>query len=366
MFAGYPVGWFAPEYKFLLEVWDGLTKALKPLISRSNQNERRIELKNGGTLEMWSLEGGNAGRSRKYRRVIIDEAAMVPGLMKRWTEDIRPTLTDLKGDAWMLSTPKGRNDFYELWARGQDPLDKQWKSWQMPTTSNPFIDPLEVEDARKDMPERSFWQEYLAEFLEDSAVFRKISDAATAKRQRYANDDIDPEPRHNYVIGVDWGKVEDYSVFTVIDTTVKELCYLDRSNGIDYLDQLKRLARLHAAFGASEIVVETNSQATTIELLRQSGLPVREFTTSKESKPYVIENLMLAFERGDLKIIPDPVLLSELRSFEAQRLPSGYVRYTAPKGYHDDCVMSLALAWDAVKDELQSPIRVYKKKKRWR
>jgi hypothetical protein len=368
MFAGYPVGWFAPEYKFLLEVWEGIVEALHPITKRSNQNERRMELKNGGSLEMWSLEGGNAGRSRKYKRVIIDEAAMVPNLMKRWTEDIRPTLTDYKGDAWFLSTPKGRNDFYQLWLRGQDPLENQWASWQMPTVSNPLIDPKEVADAGKDLPERSFWQEYYAEFLEDSAVFRKITEAATARPQRYTNDEFDnQEGSHDYVVGVDWGKSDDYSVFTVIDATVKELCFIDRSNQVDYLVQLKRLEEVFRRFNVTQIVAEGNSQQTTMELLRSTGLPVREFTTTKESKPYIIENLMLAFERGELRIIPDPVLLGELRSFEAQRLPSGYVRYSAPQGYHDDCVMSLAFAWEGVKDVVSGgDIKVYKKKKRWR
>ena len=59
---------------------------------------------------------------------------------------------------------------------------------------------------------------------------------------------------------------------------------------------------------------------------------------------------MLAFERGEIKIIPDPVLIAELQAFEMERLPSGMLRYSAPSGYHDDCVMSLALAWHGVYD----------------
>lgn len=365
MTAGYPVGWFAPEYKYLLGAWDAFDKALQSITTRRNQNERLIEVKGGGSLEMWSLDGGNAGRSRKYARVIVDEAALVPNLMKRWTEDIRATLTDLKGDAWFLSTPKGRNDFYQLWLRGQDPLDTEWQSWQMPTLSNPFIDPAELEDARKDLPERVFLQEYMAEFLEDSEVFRKITEAAVGRYQRYSNDEFDPEPHHQYVVGVDWGKQKDFSVFSVIDTTINELCYLDRSNKLDYLVQLDRLSQVFRKFNVTQIIAEGNSQATTMELLRSTGLPVREFTTTKESKPYIIENLMLAFERADLKIIPDPVLLGELRSFEATRLPSGYIRYAAPAGYHDDCVMSLALAWDGCK-ETNMAVTIHGKGKNWK
>jgi hypothetical protein len=365
MLAGYPVGWFAPEYKYLLEVWNELKFQLGSVISRSNETERRIELVTGGHIEMWSLERGNAGRSRKYARVIVDEAAMVPGLMKKWGEDIRPTLTDLKGDAWFMSTPKGRNDFYQLWLRGQDPLDADWMSWQMPTTANPFIDPEEIESARKDMLERTFAQEHLAEFLEDSAVFRKIKEAATAQPQRYTNDGFDPEPRHGYVVGVDWGKYEDYSVFSVIDANTKELCYLDRSNRVDYLIQLERIKDICRRFNILEIIAEGNAQTTTIELLRGTGLPVREFTTTNASKQYIIEQLMLGLEQSTLKILPDPVLLGELQSFEATKTPSGAIRYAAPEGYHDDCVMSLALAWDGCKGSVAS-VRVGTKKKTWR
>lgn len=363
MLYGYPVGWFAPEYKYLYEVWDFLNRTLDPIITRSNQTERIIQVQGGGSIEMWSLDKGDAGRSRKYARTIIDEAGLVPGLNKKWAEDIRPTLTDLRGDAWFLSTPKGRNDFYQLWLKGQDPLDAEWASWQMPTATNPFIHPDEIEAARKGSVERVFQQEYLAEFLEDSAVFRKISEAATARPQRYSNDEHDPEPRHEYVVGVDWGKVDDYSVFTVVDATLREACFIDRSNRIDYTVQVQRLEALCRRFNVKTLVAEGNAQETTMELLRRTGLPVRTVMTTNLNKQNMIENLMLAFEQGDLKIIPDPVLLGELRSFESSRTPSGLVKYSAPEGYHDDCVMSLALAWDAVRSH-NAPIKVYKKKRR--
>ena len=92
--AGWPVGWFAPGYRYLSEAWREMVKALDPYTARSNATEHRIELVTGGVVEMWSLDGGNAGRSRKYKRVVIDEAAMVPALMTVWNDAIRPTLTE--------------------------------------------------------------------------------------------------------------------------------------------------------------------------------------------------------------------------------------------------------------------------------
>ncbi len=102
---GLPVGWFAPTYKLLNEVWREMTATLQPIITRSHATERRIDLLTGGVVEFWSLEDPDAGRSRKYRRVIIDEAGLVADLRARWQEAIRPTLADYEGDAYLAGTP---------------------------------------------------------------------------------------------------------------------------------------------------------------------------------------------------------------------------------------------------------------------
>ena len=85
-----------------------------------------------------------------------------------------------------------------------------------------------------------------------------------------------------------------------------------------------------------------------IEQLTREGLRIHPFTTTNASKAEAIEALALAFERGDIRILNDPVMLSELMAYQAERLPSGLLRYGAPTGGHDDIVMSLALAWTGV------------------
>jgi len=72
---------------------------------------------------------------------------------------------------------------------------------------------------------------------------------------------------------------------------------------------------------------------------------VQGFTTTSQSKQQVIDGLALAFERGELKILNDQVLIGELQAYESVRLPGGGFRYSAPEGMHDDTVMSLALAY---------------------
>src|SRR5713101_6864649 len=176
---GKAVAWFAPNYRLLSEVWRELQTTLRTIVASLNQQDRRIELHGGGTIEMWSLDSPDAGRGRAYASLVVDEAAMVPNLDQAW-QSIRPMLTDLRGEAWFLSTPKGMNYFKALFDHGQDPERQEWASWQMPTSENPYIDPAEIEAARLDMTESAFNQEYLALFVNwEGSVFRRVGEAAT-------------------------------------------------------------------------------------------------------------------------------------------------------------------------------------------
>lgn len=338
----------------LNDVWRELCRLLQPQTARVNVQEHRIELHSGGTVDMWSLDSADSVRGRKYKRVVIDEAAMVRDLENAYQAVIRPTLTDFAGDAWFPSTPKGMGFFKRLYDMGQDPAEPEWASWQIPTSENPHMPLEEIEAAKSELPERIFNQEYLAQFLEDGGgVFRKIMDAAyeggDSKREPLVtvlNEAIDD---HSYVVGVDWGKHEDFTVLSVLDTTTKELVKVDRFNQIDYSVQLSRLETLCEKFKTKTILPEHNSIGIPlIEQLQRAGYRVTPFNTTNASKAEAIDALALAFERGDLKIIPDKVLISELQAYDAERLPSGMLRYGAPPGCHDDCVMSLAIAWQAV------------------
>ncbi len=351
---GLPTAYFSPTYKTLTDVWRDMVRVAHPVTASSNSSDHRLELINGSVIEMWSLDNPNAGRGRKYARAIIDEAAMVRHLKEAWTAAIRPTLADYEGDAYFLSTPKGLNYFYELYMRGIKPEGQpdphpDWISWRRPTLDNPFIAATEVEAARLDLPERIFAQEYLAEFLEnEGAVFRRVMESCTATPQAKAipADYNAGTPAHQYVMGVDWGKLNDYTVITVIDTTTRELVYLERFNQIDYTLQRARLMAVWEKFARPPVYAESNSIGLpVIEELIKAGVYVVPFQTTNASKAQVIEGLALAFEQGSLQILPDPILTSELLSYEAERLPSGLLRYGAPEGKHDDTVMALAICW---------------------
>lgn len=338
--AGKPVGWFAPTYKYLGEAWRHATHILQPITTRANEQEHRIELITRGVVEMWTLQDGDAGRGRKYGRIICDECAMVPDLLDIWNQSLRATLVDLQGDAWFFSTPKGHNGFWQLWRLTEDASQSDWRGWKRTSYQNPHIPHSELDAMRRALAERVFGQEILAEFMEDAGgVFRKVVEAATLTEQ-------EPIAGHQYLMGVDWGKSVDFTVLAMLDVTAHRLAAMDRFNQIDWSLQRGRLRVLYDRYLPTAIIPETNSIGEpNIEALRGEGLPVQGFTTTNATKATIIEGLSLAFERGELTILNDPVLVGELQAYERERMPSGLVRYGAPVGMHDDCVMSLAMAW---------------------
>jgi hypothetical protein len=339
-----PVAWFSPTNKLMADTWRALRSTLAPITRDKSEQEKRLELIGGGVIDLWSLDSLDSGRGRKYALVVIDEAAMIPDLEAAWQEAIRPTLTDLEGSAWFLSTPKGMNYFQRLFDRGQDCEREDWASWQMPTSANPYLDSQEIEAARLDLTEAAFNQEYLALFVDwEGSVFRRVGEAATALSK------TKPEAGHDYVIGCDWGRSQDYTVFVVLDITTRAVVALDRSNRVDYTIQCGRLRALNELWRPKRIIAEQNSIGQpVIEQLERDGLRIQPFTTTNASKAQAIEALALAFERADIRILNEAVLVSELVAYQAERLPSGLMRYGAPSGQHDDCVMALAIAWGSV------------------
>jgi phage terminase large subunit-like protein len=338
----HPVGWFSPTYKDMLDVWRNLSEVLRPITARASASERRIELQTGGVIEFWSLDNQNSGRGRKYKRIIIDEAAFVPNLLDIWNMALFPTLVDYSGDAWIFSTPKGMNGFWHLYQLGVGG-EQGWKCWQMPSTVNPILGDEEIETMRRTMPERIFQQEIEARFLDDAGgVFRGVMECATSERL------TNGEPGKQYLAGVDVAAQVDYTVVSVFDVAAKRLVYMDRFNRVEYPVLEERLAAVYSRFNMQTMVIESNSIGRpVIDHMRQRGLSIQEFTTTNATKTAVIQKLQSAFEHGEIEILNDPILIGELQAFEGTQLSSHW-KYSAPAGMHDDTVMSLAIGWDAI------------------
>lgn len=164
---GGAVGYFVPTFDFGEEFWEEIKDRLEPITTYKSESKHIIRTLNGGSLKIWSLEKKRAGRGRKYNRVIIDEAAFAKDLKESWTKAIRATLTDLKGDAWFLSTPNGYdNYFYSLFDNDGKKGFNNWKSFQMPSSTNPYLSQKELDEIEMQLDPLTFAQEFKAEFVD--------------------------------------------------------------------------------------------------------------------------------------------------------------------------------------------------------
>lgn len=124
--------------------------------------------------------------------VILAEAAKLKRSI--WTKYLRPTLADFKGWSLWLSTPEGKNHFYEAWQRGQDPLQPSWESWKLPSYINHHVFPLgaddpEILEMRAEMSEELFNQEVLADFSEFvGRVFKDFDEEVHVSDVKYNPD----------------------------------------------------------------------------------------------------------------------------------------------------------------------------------
>lgn len=335
-----PVGWGAPTYKMLLEDWKTLDHLLSPVIVRRNEQEKQLHLVGGGVIDFWSLDNPNTIRGRKYKRFIVNEAAFVPDLVDIFNMVIRPTLIDLRGDCDFSGTPKGMNGFWQMYNQQGD----EWARWKKSSYENPYVPKSELDALKATMPERVYMQEIMAEFLEDGGgVFRRVRDAAVSTPLERG------EQGHRYVIGVDWARTEDATVFKVFDVKEKREVYSDRMLNTDFASQRVRLAALVEKFNNALVLAEQNSIGQPqIEELQRMGIAVQGFLTTNATKAEIVQGLELAFERGQIKILNDEVTINELMAYTGERLPSGLLRYGAPDGMHDDTVVAMCIAWHAI------------------
>ena len=345
--AGQPVGWFAPSYKMQAEDWRAVTERMKPVTKSANASDMRLELITGGVIQFWSLVNPDTARGRKFKRAVVNEAAMVDDLHYTWTAVIRPTLIDLEGDAWFASTPKGLNEFYRLWVTAGE-MD-HWRRWHYTSQANPHIKPAEIDAIKAELPARVARQEIDAEFLEDGAFFQGIDRAAVIMERST------PEAHQGHIIygGLDWAMTEDWTVLTLACQECGRVVDWDRFNQIDYTYQRARIIETCQRWDVAGLLPERNSIGQpNIELLREHvhvlAGPDRQFgfNTSATTKPQLIQRLAAAIEHDGFLLPAE--YADELRSYQVSVGESGHAKFGAPEGAHDDRVISLALSLWAI------------------
>ena len=153
-------------------IWQVLMELGRDVIQNAHINNQDITTINGATIYVRGADRPDTLRGVSLTYAVLDEVADIKP--ETWEQVIRASLSDKKGRAMFIGTPKGRNWFYDLYKLGQEDLDKDWKSWHFTTKDNPLIDPTEIESAKKTLSTFAFKQEYMASFTNaGSNVFKE-------------------------------------------------------------------------------------------------------------------------------------------------------------------------------------------------
>lgn len=310
------------------------------LDDRGYINRSTSEVRIPGLGEIWFRTADNPSSmaGEGIRGAVIDEFSLAQEIV--WTEYIQATLLDFGGWAAFGGVPKGRNWAANLWYAAAD--REGWCQIHATSYDNPYMSSERLDKIRTETSEILFRQEYLAEVIEgEGMVFRNVMACATAEAQGQAM------TGHDYIISADWAISNDFTVLTVFDLNERAIVWIDRFNQIDYVLQAARLKALAQRFRPIEVVAESNAMGLPIiQQLASDGLPMAVFNTTGPTKNKAIQDLSLAFDKFDIRIIPDPVLIRELEAYEVKKIGLNSLPvYGAPEGMHDDTVMSAAIGW---------------------
>lgn len=323
---GNSIAYITPTYQLAKTFFAKLSDLLH---FPSNKSDLIIDFPNGGSIRFFTGERLDNLRGRKFHFVVIDEASFIPDLESGWMNSIRPTLTDYKGRALFLSTPKGKNYFYSLYLKGLSG-ETDWHSFKFTTYDNPYIDKHEIDDAKIQLPEPVFEQEYMANAMENASNPFGIQHISKCVK------DISNKPVKYY--GIDLAKSVDWSVIVGLDEDGC-VCYFNRFQK-DWKQTKETILTLDRSI---PILIDSTGVGDAItEDLQNYFSNMEGFKYTSSSKQQLMELLSSTIHKGEVSF-PDGIIKEELEIFEYQFTSTG-VRYNAPQGFHDDCVNALALA----------------------
>lgn len=334
------------------KAWRGTTNIARDVLSamgldaRGYINRSRHEIIIPGLGEIWFRTSENPASlaGEGIYGAVMDEFSLMSERV--WTEYLQGTLLDFDGWVSMSGVPKGNN-----WAANmynQAPDKENWLQLHATTYDNPHIPRYAIENIKETTPQNIFDQEYLAKVVAGvGTVFRNIEKCMSGEEHHPAK-----HKKHHVVMGVDWGKQNDFTAISIGCRDCQKELAKDRFNKIDYAFQRKRLKAWADRWGVNSILPERNSMGVPIieELVRE-GLPIAMgedgeygFYTGASNKPTMIENLALAFEKQEWQFIDDNIWNAELAAYERTiSEATGRSKYSAPEGMHDDTVMARAL-----------------------
>jgi hypothetical protein len=178
-------------------IWDLIHDLGRQVIKSSHINNLEITLINGRKIMIRGADNPDSLRGMSLTYVVLDEVAFIK--QDIWEKVIRASLSDRKGRALFISTPSGRNWFYDIYKLGMEETDEEWRSWHYTTKDNETIDPKEIDAAERTLSSFAFKQEYLSSFDNAGSDVFKEAWFKTA-----------PEPKSgSYVVAIDLAGFED-------------------------------------------------------------------------------------------------------------------------------------------------------------
>lgn len=340
---GFDVGIFLPTYKQAKNLFRRYKKMLKELeddsvVSFKGAPDFLLTFSNKSTIHFFTADNDSC-RGETFDAIIVDEACFVKDAI--WAEAIEPTVAvslskeDIFGDegffgkVLLTSTPKKKNYFYD-WTKNEEDNVVVTK---FTSEEGGIISKKVIESIKKRIPESSFRNEYLGEFLDAGTGMFKYKDCLLPKDKPFGK---------GVVAGLDLGSKEDWTVLTIQDSK-GEVVYMNRWRHQEWTSILEAVKVELLNHGKPTCYVETNGIGQMpFEVLRQKYGKVKEWVTTNKSKNDIIQALILAFNTGDI-LIPDiDYLKDELDAFTCE-WKNGKAVYGGSNGFHDDSVMSLAI-----------------------
>ena len=335
-------GWVAPTYNVAERGIEAFRDIADGFVEICGRAPSRVEFEGpAGRVRVWFLSADNPDNIRGFgfQGLVIDEAASIPRDV--WHYVLRPTIAQTLGWAVFVSTPKGHNWFYDLYSRGLDVAETDYASFTFPSKASPYFPIKEWNEAQRSLPEDVFRQEYLAEFLEDSAgVFKGIDGCLIAET---GNSKL--ETPRQVVIGCDVAKHTDWTVLTAMDAESGRCFAMERFNQLDWPIQKERIVTFARKWRGRVILDATGLGDPIYDDLKRVLPDIEAFKLTSGSKTELIQRLIVAIEQRQVSWPAEwQVMTAEMKRYEYAISPTGGISYTAPSGYHDDCVISLALA----------------------
>lgn len=286
------IAYIAPTYQQARDIaWEQLRKDYQ---QSAEINETRLEINvvNGSKLILRGWESIETLRGQKFDMIVLDEVAMMRNFWLNWQEVIRPTLTDTKGEALFISTPKGFNHFYDLY--GMEGKDQDFKSFHYTTYDNPFIPKEELDKAREELTEDRFAQEYMADFRKtEGLVYKEFN------RSRHIFRNL---PKVSFVKtfgGLDFGFTNPCAALSIKKDKYANYWITDEWYKTGITDA--QIADYVAALKWEECYPDPES-ASGIEELKRRGVNVREVIKNKDSVRNGINTVRELFKTNRLRV----------------------------------------------------------------